>query len=335
MRRTLVRIEDIASPETLNYAAWRAALGHRTSKEVQSFLSDLPRQVERLSTAILKGDVVVGNFRKFVIKDPKERLIHAPPFSERVLHHAMMHWIEPILERPLVPETFACRREKGSLLGVRSAQHHLRRHPWYVKVDVKKYFDSIDHEKLLRLLERRIRGPRTLALCERVVRCYSTAPGKGLPIGALTSQHFANTYLEPFDRWLREVLHVRAAVRYMDDVVWWSGSKEVARQELALSKEFLRDRLSLDLKSNVQIHRSDHGLSYLGFRIFRGMILLSLRRRRRYAKGRRRLEAAFERGEIGAAQLKKGYSAVHAVTLHADSKTWRSEQLRRVPGPEL
>ncbi len=331
MRRTLVKIEDVADYGNLSIAFWRAARGLRHRSDVVEFARDLDGVLARLGHDILVGEVAVGNFRRFVIRDPKVRVIHAPAFAERVLHHALIRQLEPSFERALVADTFACRVGKGSLAAVRRAQQHMRRFAWYVKIDVRRYFDSIDHAVLRRLVGRRIKGEAVLALCERIVGSYHTSPGRGLPIGALTSQHFANLYLGELDRFLATTLAVQGMVRYMDDVTWWCPDRDSAQAGLRRARAFLGDTLGLEVKASVQVQPSARGLSLCGFRVRQGSLLLSRRRRRRYAQARRRWESAWSRGHIDSDALQRGVNAALAITAHADARSWRREQLARVP----
>lgn len=331
MRRTLVRIEDVADIRNLSLAFWRAARGCRSRPAVEEFARDLDGNLTRLSAEILAGTVVLGPFRRFVVHDPKRRTIHAPSFRDRVLHHALIRWLEEPFERSLVADTFACRPGKGSLAAVLRAQEHLRRFAWAVKIDVRRYFDSIDHDRLLRLVGRRIKGAAVLGLCGRIVRAYQVSPGQGLPIGALTSQHFANLYLGELDRYLASTLRVQGLVRYMDDVTWWRPDRGTARADLRAVRGFLHDVLGLELKAGAQIQPCARGLSLCGFRIRRGVLFLSRRRRRRYAQARRRWEAAWQAGAADDLTLQRQVDAALAITAHAHARSWRAEELRRVP----
>lgn len=331
MRRTLIRLEDVADLGNLSHAFWLAARGLRHRADVVAFAADLDANLARLAKQILGGNEVHDDFHRFTVHDPKLRVIHAPSLTMRVLHHALMRQLDPRLEASLVADTFACRVGKGSLAAVRRAQQHLRRFPWHVKVDVRRYFDSIDHAVLLEVLRRRFKGEAVLHLCGRIIAGYQTAPGKGLPIGALTSQHFANAYLGEFDRYLQQDLRVAGMVRYMDDVVWWCDSRVAARTSLAQARQFLAERLQLQLKSSAQVHASVQGLTVCGFRIRRGALLLSRRRRQRYALARRKWELAWRAGQIDAGELQRGVNAALAITAHAQALIWRQEQLRRVP----
>jgi len=273
--------------------------------------------------------------RRFRIRDPKPRIIHAPCFRERVLHHALMAHVGPALDRALVDDTYACRLGKGVLAAVRRAQHHGRRFPWYAKIDIRAYFASIDHAILLQRLARRFKDPGLLGLIARILDAHHTDPGKGLPIGALTSQHFANYYLSDLDRLLLEHGGVRGLVRYMDDLVWWGDSRDQVRRALAAARDYAAEALRLEVKTPIQVGRSSQGLMFCGYRILPGCLLLSRRRKRRYAECRKQWEDAYAAGMIDATTLQAGYSTALAITAHADAAPWRREQLRRRPLDEL
>lgn len=333
--RTLIPIEDVASLDNLVRAFHRAALGKRTRRDVRAFGAQLWPELHRLQKEILDGTVPVGELRSFEIHDPKRRRIHAPCFRERVLHHALMAKVGPALDRALVADTFACRSGKGSLAAVLRAQRHVRKWKWFAKIDVASYFASIDHEVLLALIERRIRGRGVLELCRRIVGSFGTEPGKGLPIGALTSQHFANTYLSLLDRFLLEDRRVGGMVRYMDDAVWWCREKTAALELIEEARAFLAVRLRLTMKPLWQVQRSDRGLTLCGFRIFPHRLRLTARRRRRYTQARRKWELAHGLGLITDRELQAGVGSALAITAHAEARGWRRRELERRPPPDV
>ena len=322
---------DVASLDTLASAFWLASSGKRARADVQRYAACLDTELARLRDDILNGRAPEGRWTSFGIFDPKPRRILAPCFRDRVLHHALMLHMSPVLERALVDDTFACRPGKGTLAAVLRAQEHVRRFPWYVKADVRAYFASIDHAILRGVLRRRFKDPGLLALCDRILERTPDPPGRGLPIGALTSQHFANAYLDALDRFLLEAVRVRGLVRYMDDVVFWCETRQDARDALEAARAFLARERDLALKSDARIGRSVQGLPFLGFRILPGTLRLSLRRRRRYAAARARWEEAFAAGHIDGRGLQAGYAAALAITAHAEAAAWRRAQLERRP----
>lgn len=331
-RRSPVGLDAVASIETLSRAFWRASRGKSESEEVQRFAADLDGALAQLGRDILDGRAPEGRWNAFEIHDPKPRQILAPCFRDRVLHHAMMAHMGPVMERALVDDTYACRPGKGTLAAVLRAQHHGRRFPWFVKADMRAYFASIDHATLRGILRRRFKNPGLLALCDRILeRTPVPSPGRGLPIGALTSQYFANAYLDVLDRYLLETLRVRAMVRYMDDVVWWCDTHEEAKATLAAAKSFVDRERGLEIKPSAMIGRSVHGLPFLGFRVLPGALRLSLRRRRRYTAARARWERAHDEGLVDDVGLQAGYASALGITAHAQAAAWRLAELARRP----
>ena len=331
MRRSAVSLEDIADWRNLAAAFYRASKGKRGHAEVQRFGETLDRELDRLRRDILGGEIALGRMTSFRINDPKPRVIRAPAFRERVLYHAIMAHAGPVLDRSLVFDSYACRTGKGGLAAVQRCQQHLRRFPWYGKIDIKQYFANIDHARLNGLLQRRFKDRAFLALLARIIDSHHATPGKGLPIGSLTSQHFANAYLDALDRRLLEGSPVRGMIRYMDDVIWWCDDKAASRDVAGQAIDFAREDLLLTVKQPVLHGRSRQGVVFCGYRVLPGVILLSRRRKRRYAALRRHYEDAFAKGRIGAGELQAGYAAALALTKHADAAGWRREQLRRHP----
>lgn len=330
VRRSGASLVDVARLDNLAAAFHRAARGKRYRADVQAFEQHLERELSRLGAELLAGTVEVGRFASFRIFDPKPRTIHAPCFRERVLHHALMAVIGPPLDRALVADTFACRTGKGSLAALERADAHARRFPWFVKTDVRRYFDSIRHDVLMRRLTRRLKDPGVLAIAARIIAAYHTAPGTGLPIGALTSQHFANLFLDPLDRLLLEELRVGGLVRYMDDALWWCRTREEAHATLERAGALLAE-LHLELSPKTYVGRSARGVSFLGFRVFPGRRLLSRRRRVRYRVARAAWERAYLLGDVDALGLQAGYAAAHAIVAHGESALFRARDLARRP----
>ena len=335
MKRTLIRIEDVASWDTLAWAFWRAARGKRHRRDVRAFQAHLEASLAALRRSLVDGTIEVGAFHRFEIQDPKRRVIHAPCFRERVLHHALMAHLEPALERYLVDDSFACRPGKGGRAAVARAQHHLQRWSWYLQMDVRAYFASIDHARLLGLLRRRIKGKQVLGLVDRIVGSFEASPGRGLPIGSLVSQHLANLYLAALDRHLLERVRVGGMVRYMDDVVVWDRDRETLRQTAAEATAFVAEHLHLEIKPTWRLQRSARGLGFAGLRIGPTRRMLSLRRKRRYRQARRAWEAAYVSGRISLLALQAGYASAHATTDQANAIVWRRQELRARPAIDV
>lgn len=334
MKRTAISLQQIAAWPNLQAALWRAARAKRQRPEVRAFLADSDHQLQRLRQSILCGDAPRGDYRQFTIYDPKQREIHAACFADRVLHHAVMAVAGPTLERALIHDTYACLPGRGVHAAAKRAQQQLRRYPWYVKVDVAGYFPSIDHAILLQCLEQRFKGEAFLALLARLIVANGGAAGTGLPIGSLTSQHFANLYLDGADRFALEQLCVQAYVRYMDDMIWWCGSREQAKQSLLAFRLWLSEERLLNLHPHAQINRSAVGVSYCGYRISASALRLSPRRKQRYTAGRANVEQQWRLGGLSDLALQQGYDAVLAITLPAQSAGFRARNLQYQEAPD-
>ena len=324
MKRLAIALADIAARANLDLATWKAARGKRDRPAVVRWLADLDANLGRLAAAITDGRAPLGGIRRFAILDPKPREIAVHDFPDRVLHHAILNLAEPRFERMAVDSSFACRPGRGVHAAVLAVQRHLQRHPWWVQVDVASYFASIDHAILLDLLRSRFKGEGLLALLARIVAAgAATGAARGLPIGALTSQHFANAYLDAADRFLLALPQVRGHVRYMDDIIWWCDSRDEARATLAALREYLWAARRLRLKPAVLVGRSDRGLRFCGFRIRCGQVLPSARKLARFRVGARALARAATQGGATDAELQRAHDTLSATLAHTESLRFR------------
>ena len=202
MKRLAIALDALAERANLALAAFKAAQGKRQRPAVAAWLADADARLAGLAQRILAGSAPLGQVRQFEIHDPKRRLITAACFEDRGLHQAILNLAEPRFEQALTDAAYACRPGRGVHAAVAAVQRGLQQQPWVVQVDVDGYFPSISHPVLLGLLARRFKGAGLLALLGRIVDAGAVAPGRGVPIGPLTSQHFANVYLASADRLL-------------------------------------------------------------------------------------------------------------------------------------
>ena len=222
-------IEQVADPDNLRLAFWKARIGKSNGNNVSAYRKELGKNLLLLREQILSGDVMVGNYRFFTIYDPKERQICAAAFSEQVLHHALMNVCHPIFERVQIYDSYASRKGKGVYAALERAQVFTNKNQWFLKLDVRKFFDSIHQATLKTQLARIIGDGKVLWLLYQIIDSYCTIPGRGVPIGNLTSQYFANHFLAELDHCIKEKLRIKAYVRYMDDFVLWHSEKQIYR----------------------------------------------------------------------------------------------------------
>ncbi|MDD3482751.1 reverse transcriptase/maturase family protein [Azovibrio restrictus] len=312
MQRDAIALEDIAARDNLLLAVWKAARGKRQRPAVVRFLADLDGRLAGLAEDILSGSAPCGRVRRFAIRDPKPRLITAACFTDRVLHHAILNLAEPRFERMLVDSCYACRPGKGVHAAIAHAQRQLQRWPWFVQVDVDGYFPAVDHARLKDLLASRFKGRGFLDLLGRIIDGGAVVPGRGLPIGSLTSQHFANAYLDAGDRRLLQHPAVRAHVRYMDDIVWWCPSRAAAEETLADLADFLARERALCLKPTARLGESRYGLRYCGFRVRPGGVFASSRKLSRYRAGSQRIAEALNQQQVDEATAQRAQDGLLA-----------------------
>jgi len=317
-----LRFERIIERENVRLAVHKALRGKRSKADARAFVSRLDENIEALRCSVADGDVVLGQWHQFTIFDPKQRLITAPCFRERVLHHAIMNVCEPVFERWLIADTFACRKGKGRLAALDRARGFAARRGYFLRLDVRKYFDSVAHDVLLSRLERLFKDRRLLELFHDIITSFASAPGRGLPIGSLTSQHFANVYLGAFDRFVKEGLRVKGYVRYMDDCVLWSDTTAALKAHRASAAAFLKDELALELKPAF-INRTAHGMDFLGLRVYPTHMILNRRSRVRFRRKLGALERAFLDGRIDESTLQQRATALVAFTRTSGVSSWR------------
>lgn len=323
MKRAGRLLERIVDRDNLRMAVDRALKGKRDRADAREFTARLETNLGQMAQQISAGEFPLGRCVQFTIYDPKERLITAPCFAERVLHHAIMNVCEPWFERLLIDDTFACRRGKGRTATLHRAMHFSRRFPVLLKLDIRKYFDSISHDVLKYRLERRFKDPPLLDLLGRIIDSYATAPGRGLPIGSLTSQHLANFYLGWFDRFVKESLGATGYVRYMDDSVIWGDRSADLRDALQRCEQFLAGELWLSVKGRPGVARARHGFEFLGCRVYPDHLKLNRRSRARFRAKLFELETAYARGELDERELQQRATALVAFTTAGGTRSWR------------
>ncbi|MEM7698126.1 MAG: reverse transcriptase/maturase family protein [Verrucomicrobiota bacterium] len=322
MRRVGGLFDRICEIENLRLATHRAIRGKRHRPAVEEFLSRCEAELSALSADIADGTVTVGDYQHFVIHDPKRRRISAPSLRERILHHAIMNVCEPVLERFAIRDSYACRVGGGQHAALDRALRCARNSRYFLKLDVRAYFDSIPKDRLLGKLQRRFRDKRLLHLLDRIIESYEPGENRGLPIGALTSQHFANFYLGYLDHYVKEVLRVKHYLRYMDDFVLWNHDRELLSSHRDAVVEFAASQLGLDLKEPV-LRPVQAGMDYLGHRVFPSGLRLNRRSRRRFRARVAELSSEIGKGDLGESEVQARLTSLVAATQKARCNSWR------------
>lgn len=334
MKRQRVELSQIGDWNNLNLALYKAARGKRNREDVAQFLRNPDEKLRVLQKQILNEELDVGRYRSFTIHDPKRRKIIAVSFPLRVIHHAIMNLIGGNLERSQIENSFACLPKRGVHKAVLSVQKQMRRAQFFVKIDIEQYFAAVDHNLLMEKLACRFKGNGFLRLLQKIITGYQDSSGKGLPIGSLTSQYFANFYLENIDRSILQLSETCGYARYMDDMLWFCQTRSATRSSLAKVKEGV-SKLGLQIKQTPQIGRCAQGVTFCGYRIRRNRILLSRRKMKRYRTYIEKWQQSYLQGEIDGNKLQQGYAAIHGSLMPADSTGFRRKTLATIGRIEL
>jgi len=243
-----------------------------------------------------------GLYRQFMVYEPKQRMISAAPFRDRVVHHAVHDIIEPLIDPSFIYDSYACRRGKGTHRAVDRAQSFLRANRFCLHGDIRKYFPSIDTFVLKNLIRKRIQDTQALWLLDEII---DSAQATGLPIGNLTSQFFANLYLNELDHFVKHELRMPYYIRYMDDFLVFANTKNLLQKTKNILRKFLRECLCLRLhEGKSQIYKTATGIKFLGFRLYNNFRRLSTQNIRFFRKRLRSYEALFMLGEMTQCRLR-------------------------------
>lgn len=335
-KRSKNLIEQIIDWDNLVEAHRLARRGKRDRQDVIEFESRMWEELGALQMEMLWGTYSPGRYRSFVVYEPKQRIIMAAPYRDRVAQHAICNVCGPIWNRSMIYDSYACRPGMGTHLGAARVEQWLRGmvasgDTWVLKMDVSKYFFSIRHELAKAVVRDKISCPATLKLLDTIIDSTGgtceTDP-VGIPVGNLTSQWIANLVGNRIDQWAKRTMGLRRYARYMDDMVVLVRSKQEA---LDLRDAFDDKLASLGLRfSKASVLPASRGVNFLGYRIWPHKRLLrkdSIRRMKRAMKGMR---GDYAEGKISLTQVQERINSWVAHASHADSESLRRQILGSV-----
>jgi RNA-directed DNA polymerase len=325
----------LVSFENLLLAYRKARRGKRSRPGVAEYGLNLERQLIALQRVLENGEYQPGAYRLFTIYDRKPRVIAAAPFRDRVVHHAV-NLIEARLDRTFIADSYACRRGKGVHAAVDRYQAWAQTYRYVLKMDVQQYFPSIDHELLKWKLRGRIKDQRVLELLNRIIDGSPRNAGEpryfpgddlltplerrtGIPIGNLTSQFFANLYLDDLDHYIKQVLGVRPHLRYVDDMVVLDDDiKRLAEIRAAVRDRLEADRLRLH-PNKAHVSRARDGLNLLGYLVFPDHRRLRSDNGHRFVRKLRALTHAYATGRAAWPRVNASVQSWIGHAKHADT----------------
>ncbi len=305
------------------YRAYRAARkGKRKFESVAAFEYNQEEELLKLRDELRERTWQPGPYHSFYIHDPKQRLISAAPFRDRVVHHALINVIEPIWEARFIHDTYANRVSKGTHRVLDRCQQFARRWKYVLQCDLKQYFPSIDHQLLRAELARLIGDEAVLGLCDKIIASgvgvlseeydmqwfagddlFAALRPRGLPIGNLTSQFWANVYLSRFDHFVKRELKCAGYVRYVDDFVLFGDDKAQLHQwRAAVIKRLTGLRLKLH-EERAQVSPVTNGIPFLGFRVYPTHRRLKRSNSLKFQRRFKALAKQYEHGELPLVRL--------------------------------
>lgn len=307
---------QLCSWENLLLAYRKAAKGKRGLENVAAFEYQLEENLLALQSQLLTQTYQPGDYSSFYIHEPKRRLISAAPFRDRVVHHALCNLIEPIFERSFIGDSYANRRGKGTHRALDRVQEYTRKYPYVLQCDIQQFFPSIDHAILRKTLATKVDDPRVLWLIDQILASganilsdqykmvyfrdddlFAVNRHRGLPIGNLTSQFWANCYLNPFDHFIKRELQCPAYVRYVDDfLLFCNNSRLLLEWQHALVQRLANFRLTIHPGS--QARPVVEGVPFLGFLVFPQRRRLKQRKGIYFQRKLRKLFLAFHSKQI-------------------------------------
>jgi len=311
----------LCSFENLYISFRKARKGKRNKWYVREFEADLQNNLLELKTELETLAYKPRPLKIFVIRDPKTRVISASDFRDRIVHHALCNIIEPIFDKTFIHDSYASRKNMGTHKAIerfdclkrkttrngkliRNAKINNMVIGYVLKADIKHYFDSVDHEVMINIIKRKIRDKKALWLIKKILENHNTKkPNKGMPIGNLTSQIFANIYLNELDYFVKQKLRARYYIRYLDDFVIFDRNKkklEFYKNQINEFLKIIKLELHNDKSKIIPLYK---GANFLGFRIFYHYKLLKKSNIRLFRKRLEELEVLYKNKEISRDKL--------------------------------
>jgi hypothetical protein len=266
MKRHGGLFEKIVEPENIELAYKKARKGKTWQDSVKRVEQDKEAKLDAIRQLLIDGTFTTSKYTVKIIHEPKEREIFILPFyPDRIIQHAIMNIVAPIWDAMFIFDSYACRKKKGQHAGSKKCMQFTRRNTWVCQFDLSKFYPSIPHNRLMEVIQRKIKDERVLALFQDIIS--SVGGDRNVPIGNFTSQWFGNLYLNDLDQYVKHRLHVRDYIRYCDDFLLFGNDKEELKRLADKVEAFAVLILGMKL-SKKYLYPTAHGIDFLGYRHF-------------------------------------------------------------------
>ncbi len=332
--------ERVWNFQNLYKAHLAARRGKRGNAETINFEMNLSSNLINISDSLKNHTYDLSGYYNFLVHDPKERSIYALHYKDRVVQHCLCDEVlSQILDPKLIYDNAACRLGKGTHFAIDRVSGFLREfyrkygtEGYFLKCDIRKIFDNIDHEILRQKLAKVIADVQVISLLDQIIDSYKKAPGKGLPLGNQTSQWFALYYLDGLDRLVKEKLHIRYYSRYMDDCILLHHDKNYLKYCLCEMQQHLEQERKLELNQKTQITHIRNGVDYLGFHFYlsdSGKVIRKVKQqtKQRYKRKLQKLQEKYALGEMKLPDIKQVLCSYHAHLAHGHTYKLRRKTM--------
>lgn len=291
----------IYATANMKLGSHKAQLGKSKYSEVQEFLADEDNNLIKLAKSLEDRTYTTGPYRKKTIFEPKERDIFILEYPHRVVQHALINELEPILTGMFIKDSYACIKGRGIHSASLRTTEFIQNNEYCLKMDIRKFYPSIDHDILYSMFEHKFKDKGLLWLIHNII--YSFPGQTNIPIGNLTSQWFGNFYMTALDRYVKEELKIKCYLRYCDDFLLFSNDKEELNRAKHLIIKFLKEELHLTL-SKCDLFKTSRGVDFVGYRHFKNYLLLRKSTAKRIKKRLPKIYEKYKAGIISAEEFR-------------------------------
>ena len=355
MKRYKNLFDEIVCWRNMEISMYNAARYKTSHREIAAFLDNHKTLLPEIIEELKNGSYRIGKYHEFFVYDPKKRLVMALPFRDRVVQWGIYRQLNPLLDKRYIDTSYACRTDHGVHLAVAKLNefsHNLDMfcdNPYYLKMDMSKYFYRINHEVLINILDSIINDSKLMDLLSYIINSDEQKfgieiinhkvtgrriRGVGMPIGNLTSQMFANLYLNVLDHYCKHTLRAKKYIRYMDDVIILDNDKHKLRHYQEQISNFIETHLKLELNNKTCISTCKSGIDFCGYRVFPNYVKL---RKKTYTKMMRRIRQMvylYSQGKISEFEVQQTMGSYYGFLKHCDSYNIRTRLFGPTGKPE-
>lgn len=321
--------QELVSWDNLNIAWANFRLGKTKKLDTIEFRSNLRSNLNAIQKELKSKTYKHSKYATFYVKDPKLRKINKACVKDRIVHHALFRKLYYIFDRAFIFDSYSCRIKKGTHRAVRRLNDFFKKESqnntkicWALKCDIRKFFDNIDQKILINLIRQRVKDKNVIWLIEVILKSFEN----GLPLGNITSQLFANIYLNQLDQFVKHRLRVKYYIRYSDDFVILNVNKQCLENLISQIDKFLQDTLKLSLHSNkIVIKKYYQGIDFLGYVSFPSYIILRLKTKKRILKKIKSKIKDWKSGKLEYQSFNQSMQSYLGVLKHCNSEKIKKE----------